>query len=486
MKKIICSKISIIYVLMIFILVVSACAPAATSAPTQDISLIQTQSVQTAIADITKSAPIATQALPATVEPTKAPTEVPPGPTPDPNIPVAILPTPAAGEPSAVARYNTTIMSGPGTAYVVYGAFLGGQAATVVGKSEDGLWWAVSLPVAPDGAGWVDAAWVNVKNVDGVSVLPAPPVPATTDLVPPGPDDPQATLIANTYVRSGPGTNYAAYGVATAGVTTWVMGKSEDGLWWVVRVNPQKVGVGHGWVSAQYTSAKNVQNAQTIQAPQAPASAPQPTPAPGEPSGTTTTAVNVRSGPGTNYPILVVAPAGSTGEITGKSADGLWWQVKISTQYSADGLGWVAAGYGYTQNTENVPVVAAPPPPPVVQPTPPSISNTGCTLVSQTPPDATVEAAGTQFSTVWVLKNTSTGTWSQADYDISYVGAVSNIPLHGGSDRYDLTTNVDPGWTYYFYTPMLAPFDPGAYGELWQIASSSQVVCQFWVYITVK
>ncbi|NJD59707.1 MAG: hypothetical protein FIA98_09950 [Anaerolineae bacterium] len=114
------------------------------------------------------------------------------------------------------------------------------------------------------------------------------------------------------------------------------------------------------------------------------------------------------------------------------------------------------------------------------------MTTTGCTLVSQTPPDATVEAAGTQFTTVWVLKNTSATTWSQADYDISYVGAVSNMPLHEGSDRYDLTTNVEPSWTYYFYMPMLAPFDPGVYGELWQIAAGSQVVCQFWIYINVK
>ncbi|PWB54408.1 MAG: hypothetical protein C3F13_06540, partial [Anaerolineales bacterium] len=444
------------------------------------------QAVQTAIAEVTMSAPIATQAPPASAVPTLVPTEIPPGPTPDPNLPVAMLPAPGAGDPAAVARYNTVIMGGPGKNYVVYGAFLGGQAATVIGKSEDGLWWAVSIPVAPDGAGWADAAWVNVQNADGVPVLPAPPVPATTDLVKPGPDNPQATTLANTYVRAGPGTNYAAYGVANAGLTGWVIGKSVDGSWWVVRVNPEKVGVGYGWVSAQYASAKNVQDVQTIQSPQAPASIVQPTPAPGAASGTNTTAVNVRSGPGTNYPILAVAPAGSTGEITGKSADGVWWQVKVPTQISASGFGWVSAGYGYTQNTQNVPVVEAPPAPPVVEPTPPPITATGCTLVNQTPPDASVEAAGSQFTTVWVLKNSSTSSWSQADYDISYVGAVDNIPLHVGSDVYDLTTNVDPGWTYYFYMPMLAPYDPGTYGELWQVASGSQVVCQFWIYINVK
>ena len=489
MKRMLYLKIIFISCLIIGAIVLAACAPTPTPAPTQDVSLIQTQAAQTVVADVTKNAPpIPTQAPPATLIPTSVPpTEAPPpGPTPDANIPVAMLPTPASGEPSAVAKYNTTIMSGPGTNYVVYGAFLGGKSAKVVGRSGDGLWWAVSIPVAPDGSGWVDAGWVNVTNVDGVPVLPTPEVPATTDPVPPGANDPQATIIANTYVRSGPGTNYPAYGVAQAGKTALVIGKSEDGQWWVVRINPQKVGVGYGWVMISYTSAKNVDNVQIIESPQAPESSPPPTPSPGAPSGTTTTAVNVRSGPGTNYPVLVVAPAGSSGEITGKSADGNWWQVKISTKYSPDGLGWIAAGYGFTQNTENVPVVAAPPAPPVVQPTPSGTGSTGCILVSQNPTDGTVMDGETQFKTSWVLKNTSTATWNQDEYDVVYVGAYNDIPLHTGSDRYDLEISVESGWTYNLWLGMFTPNDPGYYGELWQIASEHQVACQFWVYIEIK
>ena len=74
------------------------------------------------------------------------PTEPPPGPTPDPNIPIAVIPTPAAGDPAAIANHNTTIYGGPGTNYVMYATFLGGSTAKVVGKSEDGLWWAISIP----------------------------------------------------------------------------------------------------------------------------------------------------------------------------------------------------------------------------------------------------------------------------------------------------------------------------------------------------
>jgi hypothetical protein len=102
------------------------------------------------------------------------------------------------------------------------------------------------------------------------------------------------------------------------------------------------------------------------------------------------------------------------------------------------------------------------------------------------PPDGTEYGQGTQFITTWVLKNTGTTNWDQNKYDMVYVGALDNIPLHTGADRYDLTITVEPGWTYNPWLQMLAPFDPGEYGEMWQISSEDQIVCQFWVYIEVK
>jgi len=197
--------------------------------------------------------------------------------------------------------------------------------------------------------------------------------------------------------------------------------------------------------------------------------------------------VNVRSGPSTSYPVLVVAPPGSTGEVTGKSSDGGWWQVKISTQYSADGLGWVSADWVVTQGTENVPVVEASTPPPTVPATPPPPTTTaGCALLSQSPTDATVFSPGAGFTTTWVLQNTSTTKWDQGEYDVMYLGAANNIPMHQGSDVYDLSSTVEPGWTYNVSVPMIAPFEPGFYGEAWQVALGSQTVCPFYVYIEVR
>ena len=465
-------KLNLIFVLtLVAVMLLSACSGAATPAPTQ--------------APPPTAAPAATEAPPSTAAPaaTQAP---PPGPTPDPNIPVAILPTPAPGEPTAIASYNTAIFSGPGTNYVVYGAFLGSATAKVVGKSEDGLWWAVSVPVAPTGNGWVEGSWVMVSNVDGVPVLPTPPVPPTTELVPPGPSDPQATAIANVYVRQGPAASFPAYGIAPAGSIGGVLGKSEDGLWWVVRLNPENVGAGHGWIEAQYTTAQNVEGVPVVAAPTATTSEAPPPPPAGVPTATTVDAVNVRSGPGTNYPVLVVAPAGTSGEVSGKSQDGQWWQVKISTTYSPDGFGWVSADYVTTQNTDSVPVVEAPAAPPPVGATPPPSSSGSCVLVSQDPVDGTAFGPSAPFNTTWVLKNTGTQNWDATQYDIVFGGAVNNLYLHTGPDRYDLSTTVPPGGTYNFTVPMMAPYNPGTYSELWQVILGSQVICPFYVNIAVK
>jgi hypothetical protein len=85
-----------------------------------------------------------------------------------------------------------------------------------------------------------------------------------------------------------------------------------------------------------------------------------------------------------------------------------------------------------------------------------------------------------------VLQNTGDTKWDENEYNVVYAGAAANIPLHQGSDGYDLTSTVEPGWTYNFTVSMIAPFDPGQYGEVWQVVHGSQPVCEFYVYINVQ
>jgi heat shock protein HslJ len=95
-----------------------------------------------------------------------------------------------------------------------------------------------------------------------------------------------------------------------------------------------------------------------------------PEPEPGVPTGRVTApnGVNVRTGPGTNFPSLGVAPFGTEGEIIGRSADGQWWVV--AAPQAPGGMAWVSADFVAVTDADDVPIIASPPPPIVIVPTP--------------------------------------------------------------------------------------------------------------------
>jgi heat shock protein HslJ len=95
-----------------------------------------------------------------------------------------------------------------------------------------------------------------------------------------------------------------------------------------------------------------------------------PEPAPGVPTGRVTApnGVNVRTGPGTNFPVIGVAPFGREGEIIGRSADGNWWVVAVPA--APGGMGWVSTSFVAASNAADVPIIASPAPPVVIVPTP--------------------------------------------------------------------------------------------------------------------
>ena len=71
--------------------------------------------------------------------------------------------------------------------------------------------------------------------------------------------------------------------------------------------------------------------------------------------------LNIRSGPGTNFPVIGAARQGDTGTIVGRSQDGPWWVVDAPSL--PGGMGWVSADFVTATNAENVPVIASPPTP---------------------------------------------------------------------------------------------------------------------------
>ena len=100
--------------------------------------------------------------------------------------------------------------------------------------------------------------------------------------------------------------------------------------------------------------------------PTEPPPPPTDTPAPKAPSVTILQNMNVRGGPGTNYPVIGAGPAGATTKITGRNNDNSWVQVEYP---SDDGVGWVYADLVQIDgDLSQVEVASAPPPPaPVAQ-----------------------------------------------------------------------------------------------------------------------
>jgi len=81
------------------------------------------------------------------------------------------------------------------------------------------------------------------------------------------------------------------------------------------------------------------------------------------------TAVNIRLGPGTNYPVIGVLQPGDPQQIVGQNSEESWWQIR-----QTDGTtGWVAGAVVEASHAGAIPVVPAlPPPQPTATPVPPT------------------------------------------------------------------------------------------------------------------
>ncbi|MBK8046487.1 MAG: PD40 domain-containing protein [Anaerolineales bacterium] len=93
-----------------------------------------------------------------------------------PAVDLAETSTPAATG-VVTAPLGVNVRTGPGTQYAILGIAPLGTEGEIVGVSEDGDWWVASVPAAPDGIGWVAAAYVAATGADDVPVFPTPPLP---------------------------------------------------------------------------------------------------------------------------------------------------------------------------------------------------------------------------------------------------------------------------------------------------------------------
>lgn len=104
--------------------------------------------------------------------------------------------------------------------------------------------------------------------------------------------------------------------------------------------------------------------------PPTPVPSPSPTPTPTPYIEVQKNVVNVRTGPGTLYPIMGRLPQGSKAPIVAKDPSGKWWQICCVDGKEAWVAGWVVEA---RNDTTTVPVaqnIPTPPPTPTPRPTP--------------------------------------------------------------------------------------------------------------------
>jgi LysM repeat protein len=65
--------------------------------------------------------------------------------------------------------------------------------------------------------------------------------------------------------------------------------------------------------------------------------------------------LNVRSGPGTQYPVLRLVRRGETFPVTGRNVSSTWYQITTDPVFGVSG--WVSATYFTAPNPQNLPVV---------------------------------------------------------------------------------------------------------------------------------
>lgn len=253
---------------------------------------------------------------------------------------VALVPTatPTAtptAPPIQLTQVVTTVIAdanlraGPGTNFARLGGVTPGEAITITGRLADGTWYLLQP------GSWLFAELVagevNVPEVDengvviatGVSLIPTPE-PGSTPAQPPTVNVVQANL------RAGPGVEFAIVGTAAQGDVLVLTGRNQVGDW--VRLADDS------WIFAVLVD--NV-----------PANLPvvQPTPrataddeagdgsadeASAEPA--TIAGANLRSGPGTNFPIVGALQTATPVNPVGQDESGEWLLLSDDT--------WIFAG----------------------------------------------------------------------------------------------------------------------------------------------
>jgi len=217
---------------------------------------------------------------------TASPSPTAPLPTVAPTATLRPSPTPAPPEPTGtVAPVDGTAVNPlnlrdrPDTAGQVLAVIPAGTRLQIVGQDRTGTWWQVLYPSAPDGYGWVTAAYVQTSGTPAVPVIGALPTG--------GPDSVTARVLQRLNVRSGPGTNFNTLGVLNPDEVVTLTGKNASGTWLQI-LYPGGPGE-RGWVTAAFIQVADTSELPVLDEYGTPV--PEQTGTPGAPAPTATATV---------------------------------------------------------------------------------------------------------------------------------------------------------------------------------------------------
>jgi len=259
-----------------------------------------------------------------------------------PSAPVA----PVSGTDTRVTTANLNMRSGAGTTFGILLTIPKGTTLSV--QALSGSFAKVSYGGK---TGYVSTSYLQVVT----ATAPVAPVTPTVPVSPPAGTDTRVTT-GNLNMRSGAGTTYGILLTIPKGTTLSL--QSVEGKWAKVSFSGKT-----GYVSTDYLQVV------TATAPVAPVTPPAATD-----TGVTTGNLNMRSGAGTTFSILLTIPKGTT--LSLQSVEGKWAKVSYSGK-----TGYVSTDY--LQVASVTPPVA----PPVVPETPPVVPETPVTppVVPETP-----------------------------------------------------------------------------------------------------
>jgi len=284
----------------------------------------------------------------------------------DPGFPISDLPEPPTSSAAITAKVNVNVRSGPGMQFKVITVLLKGDSGEALGISPDGYWLNVPIPpgVSSYETGWVAKDYVDIAIPSGTTLktITPPLLPGLVPVEPPAPNAPAATTLESGAIRMGPGIEYPIYGLTTIGVQISVLGKSEDGEWWAIKLPTSYAPEGLGWINKVYVKTQNAGNVKVLTAPAVPPDARPTAPGGGQPSAKAVETINVLSGPGNQYKSYGKVQAGTIMAVTGISSDGNYWVILLPTDIASNGRGWVPINQTNASKTDNgnVPVIPSP------------------------------------------------------------------------------------------------------------------------------